>query len=94
MNIKSEDSLAVGQRIYIFGHLSSKSFTLDDGRLRSKLTIKSKYLRLRGHERKTDHPEDLNNVKILAKISSEIQHTDKYSLFTLASNHVPKYVGQ
>lgn len=79
----------MGERIYVFGSLSSKPFTLDDGRLRQKLTIKSKYIRFRGHERRVQ-TKDENNVKILAKITSDIRHTDKYSLFTLASIHSPK----
>lgn len=83
----------MGERIYVFGNLSSKPFALDDGRLRQKLTIKSKYIRLRGHVRNLEHgspTNDQNNVKILAKISSDIRQTDKYVLFTLASMHSPK----
>lgn len=83
--------MAMGERIYIFGNLSSKPFSLDDGRLRQKLIIKSKYSRMRGHERNVENIKDQNNVKILAKITSDIRHTDKHSLFTLSSNHTPKY---
>lgn len=85
--------MSMGHRIYVFGSLSSKPFSLDDGRLRQRLTIKSKYIRLRGHERNTES-KDLNNVKILAKITSEIRHADKYTLFTLGSSHTPKYAAQ
>lgn len=85
----------MGQRIYVFGNLSSKPFLLDDGRLRQKLTVKSKYVRLRGHERSHDNAttsKDQNNVKMVAQISSDIRNTEKYSLFTLASTHSPKYM--
>lgn len=81
-----------GDRIYVFGHLSSKPIPLDDGRLRQKLTIKSKYIRLRGHERNTENSKDMNNVQMQAKITSDIHHTDKYSLFTLVISHTPTYV--
>lgn len=86
--------MCMGDRIYIFGHLSSTPFSLDDGRLRQRLTIKSKYMRLRGHERNTDSKDskDVNNVKILAKITSDIHLSEKYAVFTLVSNHIPKYV--
>lgn len=84
--------MSMGERIYIFGNLSSKPFSLDDGRLRQKLTIKSKYSRLRGHERNVENNKDQNNVKILAKITSEIRHAENHSLFTLSSIHAPKYV--
>lgn len=92
VNITSDELISSGQRIYIFGSMSSKPFSLDDGRLRQKVTIKSKYVRLRGHERNEDIINDQNNVKILAKITSNFRHTDNYSLFTLESNHIPKYV--
>lgn len=90
VNIRTDEQLPVGERIYVFGLLSSKPFSLDDGRLRQKLIIKSKYIRLRGHERSV-LAKDENNVKILAKIISDIRNTNKYSLFTLASIHSPKY---
>lgn len=81
----------MGERIYVFGNLSSKPFSLDDGRLRQKLTIKSKYVRLRGHERNQENLKDENNVKILAKISSDIHHAENHSVFTLEISHIPKY---
>lgn len=89
--MRTEEPLAIGERIYIFGVLSSKSFSLDDGRLRQKFIIKSKYIRVRGHDRSVE-AKDENHVEILAKITSDIRHTDKYSLFTLASTHRTKYV--
>lgn len=92
VNIRTDEPLPVGERIYVLGHLSSKPFQLDDGRLRQKLVIKSKYIQFRGHELKSQATDE-NNVIILAKIVSEIQHTDKHILFTLASTHTPKYTG-
>lgn len=89
VNAKIDEPMTIGDRIYVFGHLSSKPFSLDDGRLRQKLTIKSKYIRLRGHERHTDKSKDVNNVQMLAKITSNVHHTDKYSLFTLVLSHTP-----
>lgn len=86
--------MSQGNRIYVFGHLSSKPFTLDDGRLRHNLVIKAKYMRLRGHERNVEtveNVEDQNNVKMLAKISGDIRHEKTHSLFTLAASHSPKY---
>lgn len=90
VNIRTDELLPIGARIYVFGNLSSKPFPLDDGRLRQKLIIKSKYIRFRGHDRHLQ-TKDENNVKILAKITSDVRHTDKYTLFTLASTHNPKY---
>ncbi|XP_055313140.1 uncharacterized protein LOC129574749 [Sitodiplosis mosellana] len=94
VNLKSDAPMSMGERIYIFGNLSSKPFSLDDGRLRQKLIIKSKYSRLRGHERNIENKNDQNNVKILAKITSDIRHADNHSLFTLSSNHMPKGEGR
>lgn len=82
--------LSPGERVYVFGSLSSKPFSLDDGRLRQHVTIKAKYIRLRGHEKDLDTARDQNNIKILAKICSEIRHTENYSLFTLVTTHKPK----
>lgn len=82
--------MTIGQRIYVFGNLSSKPFSLDDGRLRQRLIIKSKYVRLRGYEKGSDN-RDLNNVKMMARICSDIKHTDAYTLFTLEASHNPKY---
>ncbi|XP_031641029.1 uncharacterized protein LOC116352516 [Contarinia nasturtii] len=92
VNVKTDDLLTVGQRIYIFGHLNSKPFTLDDGRLRQKLTIKSTYHRLRGESNTADntHVKDQNNAKIVGKITSDIRITDKHVLLTIASRHNPK----
>lgn len=94
MNIKSDEPkcMSAGERIYIFGNISSKPFSLEDGRLRQSLTIKSKYARLRINDRNVPNIKDINNVQIVAKIVSEIRHTNKYALFTLASTHIPKYV--
>lgn len=91
VNIRTEVPLPMGQRIYVFGNLSSKPFSLDDGRLRQKLIVKSKYMRLRGQDQSL-HTKDQNSIKMLAKISSDIRHTEKYCLFTLTSTHSPKYV--
>lgn len=88
--MRTEEPLAIGERIYVFGVLRSKPFSLDDGRLRHKFVIKSKYMRLRGHERSVQ-VKDENHVEILAKITSDIRHTDKYSLFTLASKYKTQY---
>lgn len=91
MNAITDEPMAAGERIYVFGNLSSKQFSLDDGRLRNRLTVKSRYIRLRGHERNVDNrSSDQNNVKIMAKVTSDMHHTDKYTLFTLASTHTPK----
>lgn len=89
--MRTDEPLSIGERIYVFGVLSAKPFLLDDGRLRQKFIIKSKYIRLRGHERGVQ-VKDENNVQIQAKITSDIRHTDRYSLFTLASMHKTKCV--
>lgn len=91
VKVRTDERLPVGERIYVFGFLGSKQFSLDDGRLRQKLTIKSNYIRLRGHEHSVQS-KDVNNVKISAQITSNIRTTDKYSLFTLALMHSLKYV--
>lgn len=89
VNVRCEDTFKAGERVYIFGSLSARQFSLDDGKLRQKLVVKAKYFRQRGHTQNSDE-EDVNNIKISAKIKSDIRHTDKYSLFTLISSHIPK----
>lgn len=92
VNAVSDEPMSQGNRVYVFGSLSSKPFSLDDGRLRYSLIIKSKYLRLRSHEHNMQSKtKDVNNVKILAKISTDIHHTNDHTLFTLVSSHTPKY---
>lgn len=88
VNVKTEDPLSAGVRVYVFGNLSTRPFKLDDGRVRQRVIVKSKYFRLRGHADNNDH----NSVVLLATICSEIRHTEKYTLFTLLSTHIPKYV--
>lgn len=82
--------MAIGQRIQIDGIIRSKQFFLDDGRPRQRLIIKSNNVRLQKTDRNTDH-RDVNNVKMIARICSEIRHTLYYSQFILEANHVVKY---
>lgn len=94
--LKTDEPLTIGDRIYVFGLLSSKPFTLDDGRVRQRFIIKCVYHRLRGHtdSRSSFDVQDQNTVKIVGKISSDVRRTDKHVLFTIACNHTPKYINQ
>lgn len=83
--------MTIGQRIYVDGIVRSRPFTLDDGRSRQRLIIKSTCVQLRQPEHNADD-KDVNNVKMIAKICSEIRHTYHYTVFTLEANYTPKYV--
>lgn len=90
VNIKTDTVVSSGDRVYVFGSMNSKPFSLDDGRLRQQVTIKAKYIRIRGNERNMDVRDDQNNIQMLAKLCSDIRTTDKYALFTLSTTHSPK----
>lgn len=90
VNIKTVDPFSMGQRIYVFGHVRANPFNLDDGRLRLNMIIKGTYYRLRTNEYNQKQAEDRNTIKLVGEISSRIQYTDTYIVFTVCTNHIPK----
>lgn len=92
--------LTIGQRVHVFGHLSSKPFTLDDGRMKQRLIIKCHYYLSLGDidtrsDTKTAFDKDKNSVQIVGKITSDIQNTilyNKYISFEMVYNHMHGYI--
>lgn len=75
-----------GQRFDVRGTLSSKPFATSNGSLQHNLIVKA------GTIREYAGDKDMNNIKVLAKISSDMRHTDKFTTFILETNRVVKYV--
>lgn len=91
VSVSYDEPMTIGQRIYVDGIVRSKRFTLDDGRSRHRVVIKSNCVQLRHPELNADD-KDVNNVKMMAKICSEILHTYHYTVFELEAKYTPKYV--
>lgn len=83
----SKNEYAAGQRIRLVGRISSQNYWSDEGKLHQKILLKcGEFERLPSN----DEQSDLNRVRLFAQISSEIQNTKDYSIFTLATRHTPK----
>lgn len=74
------DHYPIGQRVHVAGRINSQNYWSEDGKQRQKIILNSNLFRPLpnggGHN-------DLNRVRMLAQISSEIQNNNTHSSFTM-----------
>lgn len=91
------NSLSVGQRVYLAGDLRATNFVNSENQNRQFFHVHVNEIyasKLSDSGANTDgessRPVDHNSVFILAHIASEIQHSDNFSRFFVATHHTPK----
>lgn len=83
----SKNQCVAGQRIHLMGRICSQNYWLQEGTLCQKILLKCGEFELLPSDEKQS---DLNRVRLVAQISSEIKNTTYHSSFILTTTLTPK----
>lgn len=84
-NDKNEE-YSTNDRVSIIGTLHTKPINVNDGKIRQRVIVKAKSMRVRNHERGTDDTStDVNNVKLLGRVTGKVFVGDGHTLLNLVS---------
>lgn len=88
INIHTRSSMDIqaGQRLCVSGKLKSESVQLTEGKTIQRTTIKANRLFAMENDSAASLCGDVNRVELLANVANDIFHSEKYSVFTVATN--------